>query len=221
MIKAETFTLNWVKTVNQKQGWNRKSNQFKNVEKAIMALKLLEDLKTNDVDFIFKGGTSLLLLLENLYRFSVDIDIVIEREENYTKKFNAICGGTFTRWDEQIRNAKENSKTKHFRFYYKPFVDDMEEGYILLDVYEGKSFYSEVQKTPLKSPLLKTDDKDVYITIPTVDCILADKLTAFAPHTIGIKLSAEPGKRAKRVEILKQAFDVANLFDRCNNINSE
>lgn len=218
MIKKETFTLDWVKKVNLEQGWNRKSDQFKNVEKAIMALKLLENLKINDVDFIFKGGTSLLLLLNKLYRFSVDIDIIIESVDNYVEKFSAVCGDTFTHWDRQIRDSGDNSKTKHYRFYYKPFVDDSEESYILLDVYEGKSLYSKTVETPLKSSLLKTDDEDVCITIPTIDCILADKLTAFAPHTIGIKLSAEPGKRPKRVEILKQLFDIANLFDRCEDI---
>ena len=49
MIKNETFTLDWVKQVNQEQGWHRKDDQFKNLEKAIMALKLLETLKLNDI----------------------------------------------------------------------------------------------------------------------------------------------------------------------------
>lgn len=220
MIKNETFTLDWVKQVNQDQGWHRKDDQFKNLEKAITALKLLENLKLNDIEYVFKGGTSLLLLFEKLYRFSVDIDIIIESTENYIKKFDAVCNGLFTHWDEQIRKTDENSKTKHYRFYYKPFVDNSEEGYILLDVYEGRSLYSETKEIPLISPLLKTDDKDVYIIVPTIDCILADKLTAFAPHTIGIKLSAEPCKRPKRVEILKQMFDIANLFDRCNDLQT-
>ena len=219
MIKNETFTLDWVKQVNQEQGWHRKDDQFKNLEKAIMALKLLETLKLNDIEFVFKGGTSLLLLLEKLYRFSVDIDIIIGSGGNYIEKFDSVCKGIFTHWDEQVRNVDEKSKTKHYRFYYKPFVDNSDEGYILLDVYEGKSLYFQTQEIPLRLPLLKTDDKDVYITVPTIDCILADKLTAFAPHTIGIKLSAGPGKRPKRVEILKQMFDIANLFDRCNDLN--
>ena len=220
MIIKETFALEWVKQINQEQGWNRKSDQFKNIEKAIMALKLLEDLRLSGINFIFRGGTALLILLEKLYRFSVDIDIVIEDEVGYKERFDAVCKGAFIRWDEQNRNTDRKSNTKHYRFYYKPFVDDSEEGYILLDVYEGKALYSEVQQVSLKSPLLKTDDKNVYIAIPTVDCILADKLTAFAPHTIGIGLSSEPGKRPKRVEILKQMFDIANLFDRCQNLES-
>lgn len=218
MIKSETFTIDWVRQVNQEKGWRRKDDQFINFEKAIMALKLLESLKLNNIEFIFKGGTSLLLLLDKLYRFSVDIDIIIENTEKYIDKFDGICSDIFTHWDEQIRNVDGNSRIKHYRFYYKPFVDNKEERYILLDVCEEKSLYLETQKISLRSPLLKTDDKDIYVTVPTIDCILADKLTAFAPHTIGIKLSAEPDKRPKRVEILKQMFDIANLFDRCKDI---
>lgn len=55
--------------------------------------------------------------------------------------------------------------------------------------------------------------------MPNIDCIIADKLTAFAPTSIGIPLSAEPGKRPKRVEILKQMFDIGNLFDLCDNLD--
>ncbi len=43
----------------------------------IHALYLLERLKLTGLDFIFKGGTSLLLLLEKPARFSVDIDIIV------------------------------------------------------------------------------------------------------------------------------------------------
>ena len=121
MIKNETFTLDWVKQVNQEEGWRRKDDQFKNLEKAIMALKLLETLKLNDIEFVFKGGTSLLLLLEKLYRFSVDIDIIIESGGNYIEKFDSVCKGIFTHWDEQVRNIDKKSKTKHYRFYYKRF----------------------------------------------------------------------------------------------------
>jgi hypothetical protein len=42
----------------------------------IYALHLLERLKTNGRDFIFKGGTSLVLLSEEDSRFSIDIDII-------------------------------------------------------------------------------------------------------------------------------------------------
>lgn len=41
-----------------------------------------------------------------------------------------------------------------------------------------------------------------------VNCILGDKLTAFAPHTTGIPLGVD-----KELEIIKQMYDVATLTD--------
>ncbi len=47
------------------------------MENMIYALHLLEQLKLSGLDFIFKGGTSLILMLEEPQRFSVDIDIIV------------------------------------------------------------------------------------------------------------------------------------------------
>ena len=46
------------------------------VEKVVYAFGLLEQLKQAGLDFIFKGGTSLLLLTDPPSRFSIDIDII-------------------------------------------------------------------------------------------------------------------------------------------------
>jgi hypothetical protein len=51
------------------------------------------------------------------------------------------------------------------------------------------------------------------VKTPTVDGILGDKLTAFAPRTTGILL----GKN-KEMEIAKQLFDVASLFDHATSL---
>ena len=42
----------------------------------IHALSLVEQLAAQRLDFIFKGGTSLILLLKDAGRFSIDIDII-------------------------------------------------------------------------------------------------------------------------------------------------
>ena len=48
-----------------------------------------------------------------------------------------------------------------------------------------------------------------------MDSILGDKLTAYAPNTTGI-----PYGKDKELEIIKQLFDVANLFDIMENIET-
>jgi len=50
--------------------------------------------------------------------------------------------------------------------------------------------------------------------LPTVGCILGEKLTAFAPHTTGI-----PFGIGKELEIVKQMYDVACLFDVATDYN--
>lgn len=49
------------------------------------------------------------------------------------------------------------------------------------------------------------------VTMPSVDCILGDKLTAFAPHTTGIPYNID-----KELEIIKQMYDISCLFDEFN-----
>ncbi len=47
------------------------------MEKVVHALYLLQKLTQTSLPFIFKGGTSLLLLLPQPARFSIDIDIIV------------------------------------------------------------------------------------------------------------------------------------------------
>jgi predicted nucleotidyltransferase component of viral defense system len=49
-------------------------------KKMIMALTLLENLRNSGLDFVFKGGTSLILLFKTPRRFSIDIDILLQDE---------------------------------------------------------------------------------------------------------------------------------------------
>lgn len=49
--------------------------------------------------------------------------------------------------------------------------------------------------------------------MPTFDSILGDKLTAFAPKTTGILYS-----KNRPVEIIKQLYDIAFLFDNITNL---
>ena len=50
------------------------------------------------------------------------------------------------------------------------------------------------------------------VTMPSVNCILGDKLTAFAPHTTGIPFGVD-----KELEIIKQLYDVSVLVDAHDN----
>jgi predicted nucleotidyltransferase component of viral defense system len=47
-------------------------------------------LKNEGLNFIFKGGTSLILLLSSARRFSIDIDIIVEKDVDIQRVLDRI-----------------------------------------------------------------------------------------------------------------------------------
>ena len=68
MILRESYTEEWIGRIQRVYKIDPSL-----VEKVIMALTLLEQLKVGGLDFIFKGGTSLMLLLGEIKRLSIDM----------------------------------------------------------------------------------------------------------------------------------------------------
>lgn len=68
--------------------------------------------------------------------------------------------------------------------------------------------YAELISKEIRNELLQTQPEYLAVQIPSADCILADKLTAFAPHTTGILLND-----GKDMEVMKQFYDVTSLLD--------
>lgn len=117
------------------------AEQLKNkefLEKTIGALYLVESLVNGGLDFIFKGGTSLVLLLDEIKRFSVDVDIITEESKEKVKKTleNIVeKQDLFIRVEENIRenSASQRMKLQHYKFFFNSVIDNSEK-YILLDV---------------------------------------------------------------------------------------
>ena len=59
---------------------------------------------------------------------------------------------------------------------------------------------------------MKTKGDDVFVRVPSVEDILGDKLTAFAPHTTGIPYYK--GEKPAFLEVIKQMYDIATLADQ-------
>lgn len=68
MIKAHCFTKEWIDGFKQQKHLKRINPPI--LEKMIHALSLLQQLKVHGLDFTFKGGTSLVLLLAKETFFS-------------------------------------------------------------------------------------------------------------------------------------------------------
>jgi len=181
------------------------------IEKMIMAFTLIENLKVAGLDFIFKGGTALHLLLGSSNRFSIDIDIILPNPINLDSYLTHVLNqGNFFKVEE-IRRSGSIPK-QHYKFYYQSAIQN-KESQILLDILFDYNLYPKLVKVPIKSPLLLLEGDETVISCPTKDCILGDKLTAFAPHTTGI-----PYGIGKDLEIAKQLFDISMLFNEIEDL---
>ena len=72
MIDKNSYTKEWIVEMQTKM----KKSDPAIIERVIRAFSLLEQLKCCNLNFIFKGGTALILLLQEPHRFSIDIDII-------------------------------------------------------------------------------------------------------------------------------------------------
>jgi hypothetical protein len=177
------------------------------LERTLFAFGVLEALVRVDMPLIFKGGTSLMLLLGRPKRISTDIDIAVTPDasvDGYIEKASTIFPFTFS--EEQYRAGKNGIIKRHFKFYYDSPVLG-KENYILLDVLYENCVYDAIITRPIAGELLLTDDPLTDVAMPALECMVGDKLTAFAPHTAGIPFGED-----KELEIVKQFFDVASLF---------
>jgi hypothetical protein len=232
MIDLRSLSAEWLE---------EKSKKYKKdpgiVESMIYALYLLEQLKLSGLDFIFKGGTS--LMLDEPQRFSVDIDIIVKpamtRAELESHLSKIVDGSNFTamRLNER-RSYKEGIPKAHYEFSYgsnasiknqRGEVIQRPEKEILLDVLFSESHYPVVIERPLQTEWLLTEGQAVVVNTPDINSITGDKLTAFAPNTTGVPFHREGVNRGGEViktemfmEIMKQAFDVGCLFDLVDNL---
>ena len=76
-----------------------------------------------------------------------------------------------------------------------------------------KRIHPILREISLDTPLLALVGEPVIVTCPAIECLLGDKLTAFAPHTTGIQYGL-----GKELDIAKQLFDIGLLFDVAGDI---
>jgi predicted nucleotidyltransferase component of viral defense system len=176
----------------------------------IRALSLLEGLVTNELNFVFKGGTSLILIAKEPRRFSVDIDIITKHtQKDLENAFDAIVAqGSFVNWELDAPRSYGGSIPKaHYFFYYNSTLNKAS-NYVLLDILFEDHLYPATQEVEIQSSWIKQKGAPVPVTVPTIESICGDKLCAFAPNTTGVLYGDN-----KSLEIVKQLHDVGHLFD--------
>lgn len=210
MIDFNKVTSEWIEKVSRE---NRKADKIL-VEKVIRALALLEGLAKQEIPFVFKGGTALMLHLDSRKRLSIDIDIILPKGTDMKEEWltRVVEAQGFTRWELQHRNAHSDIQKVHYKFLYAPFYKTSKtEEQVLLDILFEDNHYNNLQKLPIKSPFIPQSGDAVIVIVPSIEDLLGDKLTAFAPNTTGIPYFKN--KDSMSLEIIKQLYDIGTLFD--------
>jgi len=189
------------------------------VEKSIHALALLGHLAKTDLEFVFKGGTSLLLYLPRIKRLSIDIDIMSDAPDDQLEEIIEQISvlPPFVRWEKQNRGERGQPEHRHFKLFYMSSIEGLER-HILLDVVPKNGCNLTCIKKPITTEFI-TIKEEVLVTVPTLDALLGDKLTAFAPHTVGVHFVSASG-RSMAMQVVKQMFDVGELFNEIQDLNA-
>ena len=218
MIDKECFTQEWIADKSKELRYPDKNI----IEKVIHAFSLLDMLASSGCQFCFKGGSSLMLLLnEKRHRLSIDIDVICPPGTNIEEYLQAYKDYGFVDYKPVARMQRGTNIPKtHSKFFYQvAYMDgiDRKEN-ILLDVLNEDCHYRDILTLPIENRLIKSIGEPNVVKVPSVGDILGDKLTAYAPNTTGIPY-VKNGVDAS-MEIIKQLYDIARLFEKSETLET-
>ena len=183
-------------------------NNAANLEKAIFSLEYLGQLRKEGLDFIFKGGSAIQVILRDKWtRLSVDADICSNVSE---KELLEVMGNIYQKFEKgafsfKVRDREIAGSIPFYLYIFEApsIVVAGQTRSCLLDVMGIKPNYATTQLT------LKTQffDSDVIVTTPTVGALLGDKLSTIGPNTVGRRLVDS----RNGVEYAKHFYDIKNL----------
>lgn len=169
----------------------------------------------------FRGGTALhKVYLKPQARLSIDVNIICPPGTDIEKYLAGYKEFGFIRREEDYRERKSaDVPATHSKFHYQIAYNSalQRTEYILLDVLYEESHYNKVNTVSIESPFVKWETIPPKVKVPSVEDILGDKLTAFAPNTSGIPYTKNGVSRS--LEIMKQLYDVGRLFDKAEDIS--
>ncbi|MCL2650416.1 MAG: nucleotidyl transferase AbiEii/AbiGii toxin family protein [Candidatus Azobacteroides sp.] len=120
----------------------------------------------------------------------------------------------FTHFETQKRIAGTNIDKEHYKLFFVSALNN-QESHILLDVLKEEIHYQNIIELPIDSTFINQENEPIKVHLPDFNNILGDKLTAFAPNTIGIPY--RKGNKEMGMEIIKQMYDIGCLFDKADN----
>jgi hypothetical protein len=175
-------------------------------ELVVHCLELVSQLAHRGLAYRFKGGNSLLVLLEDPQRFSIDVDIVTTTsKEALTQVVASVATDcdVFHRWESRAPKTKPWLPLISFKLFFDSVYQPREDAFVMLDAVLEPAPYPGVQRQVRCGSLYESS---AQVEVPSISGLIGDKLLAIGPGTLGIPLGK--GKEAQR---LKHVFDVATL----------
>ena len=178
-------------------------------EKSVYAFNLLGEVVRAYPGLVFKGGTSLLLHIFPPVRLSIDIDILlpVAEKERLSDRLARLAQDSqwFGDMEEDVRKGKNIPKA-HFKFPFTSHFSKIQQ-YVLLDVVFTETPYGKLLQKDIAGHPMAFAGAGGIVTVPTVEGLLGDKLTAISPKTMGIPLVQD-----RTMEFMKQIVDLGELF---------
>ncbi|MDA3812997.1 MAG: nucleotidyl transferase AbiEii/AbiGii toxin family protein [Candidatus Cloacimonetes bacterium] len=171
MIDQSIFQKEWFDELKKKFNFVNAAV----AEKMVHALTLTEELSKTDLEFVLKGGTSLILLISPTRRFSVDIDIITkDTRENIESYLAEICSKSkhFTKYElDERRSYNEGIPKAHYKLFYES-VNNGREDRVLIDILFEDIHYPSVITKQVKSQWVKTIKPDIDVNVPSIESVL-------------------------------------------------
>ncbi len=181
--------------------------------KALMALEYLSQLKSAGLEFIFKGGTGIQLILPDGWnRFSIDLDIQTTRKRD---EIEDILLTIKARFGDRYFDFRPRAVAGDHSDWFSSFVVTIPtfggaDSTILLDVLHSPTNVQTLE-IPIKSDFY---DSPAVVSIPSCEALLADKLSTLGPNTIGSRLRDSRGG----LNYTKHLFDLQSLLPLARNV---
>ncbi len=86
-----------------------------------------------------------------------------------------------------------------------------------MDILFAEVPYVETVQKEIKNDLIIVEEPKMFVTVPSIECILGDKLAAFSPHTTGIPLGVGKALEISKEDVLWDTIHTClNIISRGN-----
>jgi hypothetical protein len=162
-----------------------------------------------------------MLMPINYQRFSIDIDIsTTESKTSLEQALHDMMPGSRFKSFIEITSRKSSKYIPKAHYEFSYITPDNQDDYVLLDAIFEENPFIEIIEVNIANNLISSSEPYPLVKIPSVNSVLGDKLTAFAPTTTGIPYwLGNPNVPDKRLEIIKQLYDISLLIEQCTDIN--